>query len=387
MNHYLRNTLYFLDVIFFLFLTACVSPLVPPTSVVDNTPATLLPTTFTTRVPSATPHPTKTSTPTAIPEPITFDNVCKFKGKRVELEGILQLPNQISCTTNGSPDWCTVQLIDVDRVGHVIVALNVAPGSNPGKNHMANLPNSYDLSDFRVNTNEGKLVGNGTLVRLSGIVDSPVFGYTSDDEVPCSLKNITIIERIKQLTVSGPEKIDQANLPDAITNGWVVASITGNGLSKIDVKLQPKIEFTLELSIKPGTIFEAKTGGVQNMVVRKGTVVVLKPGVEVSLELEVSCANMELEEPSELHTFGVKQNTDPNDLMKLLALDEFTLESQRIQQFAIWTITDNPRRDGYTGISSDFSVSDKPTDTELRQIEELFKKAEIDTSKYKAFTK
>jgi hypothetical protein len=351
-------------------ISACAAP--APQSVATDIP-------IPTEIPSPTPIP-----PT--PEPITFDNVCNQYGQEIELEGILHLPDEISCTTGGSPDWCTAQLVDGDRNGYITIGLNIELGVfDPKENYMADLPMSYELSDFRVRTNDGKLVSEGDLVEVRGNVTSPLLGSTSGQETNCSLDSINKIEQVNHITIQGPESLTQSNLVDAIANGWVIASISGDGLSKIDISLQPQVDFNLEVSIEPGTVFESQSAGVQNMVLRQGTVVVLKPSIEVSLELEVSCANMELKEPSGTDSFLVSQGETAEDLNKLLSVPEFRFESGRVQQFAIWTITDNPSRSEYTGITDEYGIGTGPTDDEFQKILDLFDRAGIDTSNYQAF--
>ena len=75
----------------------------------------------------------------------------------------------------------------------------------------------------------------------------------------------------------------------------------------------------------------------------------------------------------------------PEDLIKLLNLTEFHEETFRVRQFAIWTITDNPERDGYIGIATSFQVfGTDPSDEEIDKIRNLFIDAGISVSKYKA---
>ena len=336
-----------------------------------------------TRAASATPVPPTRVPPT--PEPITYDTICSHIGRTTSIEGILRLPDEIACTSGGSPDWCTVHLVDVDREGIMVIGLNMQAGDfDPGNNYMADLPMSYEIPDFRVRTQDGELVGAGDLVKVTGQVTSPLLGSASGEEINCSLEAVNKIEHVERLTLQGPEKLTPTNLVDAILNGWVIASISGDGLSQIDISLKPQVDFGLELEIEPGTIFEAQSGGVQNMVLRRGTVVVLKPDVEISLELEVSCANMELKEPSQGDTFMVNVGAS-GDLVKLLELPELRFESIRIQQFAIWTITDNPSRADYTGITDQEGVGSGPTDAEFLRIQDLFERAGIDPAQYQAY--
>jgi len=98
----------------------------------------------------------------------------------------------------------------------------------------------------------------------------------------------------------------------------------------------------------------------------------------------VACANMRLGEPDEEDSFTVSLEGTPEDLVKLLNLIEFQIETFRIKQFAIWTITDNPTRNGYVGLGY-FGMGSGPQDEEMDRIRTLFELAGIDTSKYQAF--
>jgi hypothetical protein len=370
LSAFVRVFLFF--VLTLISITACGTPAAPSDPVSDPV--------------NVAPVPTEIPSPTPIPEPITFDNVCNQFGQEIEIEGILHLPEEISCTSGGSPDWCTAQLLDTDRNGFMTIGLNINPGEyNPPANYMADLPNPYELSDFKVQTGGGKLVGEGDLVKIKGNVTSPLLGSTSGQEIDCSLESINSVERVSGITIQGPEKLTKSNLLEAITNGWVIASISGDGLSKIDISLKPQVDFNLELSIEPGTVFESQSGGIQNMVLRQGTVVVLKPSIEISLELEVSCANMELKQPSSTDTFVVSQGETSNNLLKLLNLPEFRFESGRVQQFSIWAITDNPTLYGYTGITDEYGLGSGPTYDEVEKMRSLFQTAGIDTSQYQVF--
>jgi len=72
------------------------------------------------------------------------------------------------------------------------------------------------------------------------------------------------------------------------------------------------------------------------------------------LNIDAACASMELTAPSESDNLTLSIETPPEDLNKLLYLSDFRSETYRVQQFAIWTITDNPERDGYVGIATGF---------------------------------
>jgi hypothetical protein len=338
---------------------------------------------------SPTLKPTRTPTPipspTPKPEPATFDNTCSLMGQTVELEGILHLPDEISCTTTGSPNTCTVELIDPDRDGTLIVDLNVSANSSLPKNMMAELPWYYDYSDFRVKTAAGEMVGEGALVRVSGVVAPPI--PTSAGETGCSLAQVNLIRKIDGLSLAAVEKLIRSDLNEAVEKGWLSATISGIGLSQIEVRLQSLVDTDLELSIPPGTIFESRSPDVQNMVLRRGTLVVLKPRAEISLDLEVSCANMDLEEPTSSNQFSISREGASADLLRLLSWQDYPFESLRVQQFAVWTITDNPERAGYARLSNlDGGEGSGPDEGELEAIYTLFRQAGIDPSQYQAFS-
>jgi hypothetical protein len=103
------------------------------------------------------------------------------------------------------------------------------------------------------------------------------------------------------------------------------------------------------------------------------------------LDIDAACANMELDAPEESNSLTLSTEAPPGDLIKLLNLPDFHEETYRVQQFAIWTITDNPGRDGYIGIVTGFVIfGTGPSDEEIEKIRVLFIKAGISISKYKA---
>ncbi len=121
------------------------------------------------------------------------------------------------------------------------------------------------------------------------------------------------------------------------------------------------------------------------MVVRRQTVVFLSgAGASRSVEIPVACANMQLGVPEETDQFTISTAPSADDLMKLLVLPGFLDEPFRVQQFAIWTITDNPARGGYVGLGY-FGVGSGPDDEEMQRIRALFEQAGIPTDRYQAF--
>ncbi|MEM5775998.1 MAG: hypothetical protein AAGU05_13435, partial [Anaerolineaceae bacterium] len=244
-------------------------------------------------------------------------------------------------------------------------------------NLMYALPDPFDVSDFVIRTANDRLAGDGNLVSIRGEVN------TSPGGSSCNLINVESITRIDALLYAGVD-LKRVTLQEALTEGLVLASITGDGLTRLDLTLKPQVDFNVEIEIEPGTTFISGSAGVQNMVLRRETFVYLKPSVEVSLELEVSCANMELKQPEGTDAFTVSSDPPNPDLAKLFALDKFQFEETALQQFAVWTITDNPPEGGYVGIDSD-GVTRLPWEDDIARMRTLFEAAGIDPAKYAVF--
>lgn len=189
------------------------------------------------------------------------------------------------------------------------------------------------------------------------------------------------VTRIPPTPTRPPTKTE---LKDAAAKGTVKFTIKGRGLESIDVTLESANDDPLEVSIEPGTIFLAQSAGTQNMVVRQPRIVLLKArGIKVSVEVKVACANMHLGQPDSGDAFLIKKESTDPDLIKLLSLPDFTRLDFRVQQFAIWTITDNPPRNGYVGLGYSGAGSG-PTAEEFDLIRYTFESAGIATAKYQA---
>lgn len=176
-------------------------------------------------------------------------------------------------------------------------------------------------------------------------------------------------------------------LINANNMGLIEVSACGTGsINRIQMSLTSNSDDTLEVAILPGTIFTSSAAGIQSMVVTAEKLILLYPyETAESVSIDAACANMELDAPEESNTLALSTEVPPEDLVKLLYLPDFHEETSRVQQFAIWTITDNPERDGYIGIATGFQIfGTGPSDNEIDRIRVLFEKAGISTDKYKA---
>jgi hypothetical protein len=180
-------------------------------------------------------------------------------------------------------------------------------------------------------------------------------------------------------------QIRTVKLVEAVEAGQVRMTARGDGLDSLDIGLYSLTGEPLDVIVSTGTIFAPKSRSTQRMIVTRRAVVRAEPGdLAVNYSLDVACASMERNAPDRGDTFKLSTTPPKSDLMRLVRAPAFAEASFRVQQFAVWTITDNPRRGEYVGLSYT-GVGGAPTRSEFAQIKSLFRKAGIDAAKYAAF--
>ncbi len=333
-------------------------------------------------VPTLPPATATVPAPSTVPPPVTLDNICQHVGETAALQGILRLPAAVTCSVGLAPNWCSAEVYDPYTNQSIRVDLYVSDGAQPAPDRMVALPKPHVITDLMVGTADGSLVGYGSLVGLSGRVAAARSSGAAN--VACKLSDVQQVTALTQLTPLGME-VQKASLLEAVSGGLAVARAWGKGLERVELTLKSQVIYNLEVTIPAGMIFEAISSEVQNMLVRQGTLAVLPPGAEVTIEVQVACANMQKKEPGGGDEFKVSPALAGEDLLKLLALPEFQFVPIRLRQFAVWTITDNPGRDYYVGVSTARGISEGPSGDEFDQVKNLLEKAGIEPGKYNAF--
>lgn len=182
----------------------------------------------------------------------------------------------------------------------------------------------------------------------------------------------------------------QAQAPTAVVLGSLEAEksfdlrITGFGLEYVTVRVTSKHAGPLTVSVPVGMMFTPRSPSVQTMVVRRpATIRLARSGVSQEVKVNVSCIEMAKDSPGESDEFSVSSTAARPELAKLLSAPGFVNQSFRVQQFAIWTVTDNPRRDSYPGIGA--FVATEPTVAEFEAIRALLVAAGLDAKAYRAY--
>ena len=175
----------------------------------------------------------------------------------------------------------------------------------------------------------------------------------------------------------------EVSLQAAIAQRLVTAKGVGIGLESLELRVTSKVDKPLRIVVKAGTYLDPGKKATQTMVVIASTKILLEARATATNMLDVACAQMHDDQPGRSDTFTVRAGLATGSLSKLLAGRAFGAATFRIQQFAVWTITNNPTRSGYVGLSS-VGIGGAPSASELRKIKSMFKSAGIDPTHYRA---
>lgn len=161
-----------------------------------------------------------------------------------------------------------------------------------------------------------------------------------------------------------------------------VRSVRGDGFSALYGTLECRSNSPIVVAIEPGTRFHPQSAAEPEMVVTAQRIEPMQPGESMGISLHVAAVNMGKAVPGDGSVFELSDVSAPGDLVKLLQLPE--LAGSGVKQFAIWTITENPEREGYAGIPVYGAPDRKPAKQDFEAIRDLFQMAGIALADYRA---
>jgi hypothetical protein len=175
-------------------------------------------------------------------------------------------------------------------------------------------------------------------------------------------------------------------LSDALSQGLVDATVHGYSLQNVNFTLKSYSDEPLRIKLDLGTMFNASSSDLMDLAALSSTTYYLQPHEGWSWYVQVTSATMAMSRvtPQNTDLLLISPITQNQDLIQLLNCEGFGNQTFRVQQFAVWTITDNPTRDGYRGLGSAGNFTG-PSDSELQAIKDLFVAAGISTQNYQAF--
>ncbi len=330
------------------------------------------------RTPVTIPEEVMTRTPRVQPTPVptetaaTFETICKIGGS-VFVEGFLDIADPAECGGVDDPPGCGSRLRDPLSDRHLPL---LAGGATGLQDSSGKLPDAEWFLKYRRLRDLDMALVRGTVRPITS---------SDGQSMPCAIHTADVWARDEFTTIQW--QMPRATLREAVKKGWMSVQITGQGLRTMQLKVEPQVDFHVNLEIEQGTIFTSADSAVQDMVVRNATFTHIRPSLEAEIEPDVSCINMRKKQPTGSDTFTVSQVVAQGDLLKLLRLKSFGDQRPHIQQFAVWTITDNPPPGGYVGLGAAAGFASGPDLDELRVIRELFLAAGIDPNRYQALAR
>ena len=135
------------------------------------------------------------------------------------------------------------------------------------------------------------------------------------------------------------------NLAVLVTQGKVVAQVTGADISEVHVEIHNHAHRTLKVKIPPGTFFVPRNPSVQGMVATSGKEVELEAEGDADFDLPAACANRTRSIPSVDDSFDVTQSPQQYELVRLMPRLARAGADELVRQAAIWIITDNANYD------------------------------------------
>ncbi|MFH1032360.1 MAG: CARDB domain-containing protein [Chloroflexota bacterium] len=173
-------------------------------------------------------------------------------------------------------------------------------------------------------------------------------------------------------------------LVEGLNRGLVDVSAQGkHTMDTIHLTVTSTTDKYLRIVIRPGTMFFPQSTSDQRLIALTSTNILLNPHQKSQPYINTACMDMERDVPGESEKLTIRESAVSPDILLLTNLPDFQTQPFRIQQFAIWTITENPKPNDYRGFGF-FGLGRSPSNDELQQIRLLFEKAGISTTKYQA---
>jgi hypothetical protein len=189
---------------------------------------------------------------------------------------------------------------------------------------------------------------------------------------------------------NGRPSQERLELREAVAKGLIRVSAFGNGLQSVSLSVETDSNRSLEITVPAGTLFRPNSTGQQNMLACATTTFILaKKMRRQQINVDAACINMHKPTPMRGDRLTLSYSEQRDDLTKLIICPDFRNKSFRVQQFAVWTVTDNPDRSQYVGIVGTENPGDggPPSFHELEDIRALFGKARIPVVKYRVFSR
>lgn len=141
---------------------------------------------------------------------------------------------------------------------------------------------------------------------------------------------------------------DTRDIYEAYRDGKVDIEVRGDGIEHVNGRVTRKAGTKpMVVRIPPGTLFEANSGGVQNMVVTDGTTVDLTTSRSAAFTAAVACSDLHLSVPGEGDRFAVGRLPERKaEVVKFFPVANRAGVSYETKQAGVWIVTDDANYNG-----------------------------------------
>lgn len=155
------------------------------------------------------------------------------------------------------------------------------------------------------------------------LIDFP--GHIMQSEAEKALKEIT----------------EGRDIVDLINENKIDVEVYGNGIEYISLKVRRRVSYTLTVRIPVGTYFVSTNPSSQNMVTTARAEIQLTSNEWKILDIEVACANISRDIPSDEDRFTVQRSPYQEELAKVVSILEEENVPFAVRQAVIWIVTDD----------------------------------------------
>ncbi|HEV8629172.1 MAG TPA: hypothetical protein VGV61_02570, partial [Thermoanaerobaculia bacterium] len=135
--------------------------------------------------------------------------------------------------------------------------------------------------------------------------------------------------------------IQGRDLFDLLAEKKVEARATGDDITSVSLKLRRKVHYPLRVVVPVGTFFAARDESAQSMVTVASREVTLTGDDWESASVDVACADLHLDIPSDEVGFTIRRAPAQRELQKLMPVLAAANADQAVRQAAVWILSDD----------------------------------------------
>jgi outer membrane protein assembly factor BamD (BamD/ComL family) len=145
--------------------------------------------------------------------------------------------------------------------------------------------------------------------------------------------------RINSINLKTP-KLGE-NIFDLVSENKVEVEVKGSDITGVTVSVRKLVPNNINVQIPPGTFFISNSSSSQNMVTRRNKNIVLVDNKWHDYNIEAGCANRIRDIPGADDRFNVQRSPNQQELEILMKVLSKENTSSKVEQAAIWVVTDN----------------------------------------------